>query len=201
MIRLFLYIVLTSIVSMLNAQDGGIEVGEQAPEFSAVDQLGNTIELQNLLEDGPLVMVFYRGEWCPYCNEHLSQLDEAYEKIQMLDAELVAISPEKVQYTTEMSEKLSSGYSVLSDNDGAIMSAYKLDFELDKKTRTKYKIWGINLDKNNGDGNYNLPVPATFIVSKEGEVIYRHYDENYKERSDVEEILSVLNELKNKSED
>jgi len=174
----------------------GIKVGDEAPKFKFMDAREMTYNLDNYLDNGPLVLVFYRGEWCGYCNKYLAQLEENYGTIKDMGAEVLAVTPELYEFTTKMQKKSKAKFPIISDNSNELMKLYDVDFELDKKTRNKYKIWNINLDENNGEGNYTLPVPATYVIGQDGKVIYRHYDENYKERADINDLLKAIKESK-----
>jgi len=199
--HILLAIFFSAIFLNIIAQTVGLQIGDKAPNFKALNQFGEGVELSKLLESGPVVLTFYRGEWCPYCNKYLTELDDNVSKMEMLEATLVAVSPEISTYTEKMANHMNNRYPIIADREYAIMKAFKVDFELDKKTRFKYRAFGINIKKHNGTADYILPVPATYVIAKNGTIAYRHFDENYKIRGDVEEILNVLNQLKNKREE
>jgi len=185
-----------SFINCANAQNQHLKVGDRAPDFTTINHLGDTLSLNSLLQQGPLVLTFYRGEWCPYCNKYLARLDESYPIINELGANLMAVTPEIVKYTSKMADKMDNPYSIIPDTDYSIIKLFGLDFELSKKTKTKYKIFGINIPKHNGADDYILPIPATFVINTNGEIIFQHVDENYKERAEIEDILAVLKTLK-----
>jgi len=114
--------------------------------------------------------------------------------MKKLGANLVAISPELPEYINEMAKKMEHPYTIISGGT-SIMQQYGLDFQLAKKTINKYKIFGINLSKSNGNEDNTLPIPATYVIDKKGTIVYKHFDENYKVRAEVEEILSALESL------
>lgn len=189
---LLLAVCLLNFANTIKAQ---LNEGDKAPNFEGINQANDTVSLETLLKDGPVVLTFYRGEWCGYCNKYLSALDENYPKMKELGANLIAISPELPEYITEMAEKMEHPYSIISSGT-PIMQQYGLDFQLDKKTLVKYKVYGINLSKSNGNEDNTLPIPATYVIDKSGTIVYKHFDENYKVRAEVEEIMSVLEGLK-----
>lgn len=170
----------------------GLNVNENAPNFRATDQNGKTVILNDLLKKGSVVIVFYRGEWCPYCNKQLMELEDSMSLISNKGASIIAVSPEKQENIAKTIQKTKASYSVLSDDSLKIMSAYKVAFELDAKTTEKYKNWGINLQEMNGSNGNHLPVPAVYIINKEGKITYRYFDINYKKRVSVSEILAHL---------
>lgn len=173
------------------SENDQLNVGDKAPNFEGVNQVGEKVSLENLLIDGPVVITFYRGEWCPYCNKYLAELDENYPKMKELGASLVAISPELPEYIEKVADKMEHPYSIISGGT-PIMQQYNLDFQLTKKTLVKYKLWGINLSKSNGNEDNTLPIPATYVIDKNGIIVYKHFDENYKVRAEVEDILNAL---------
>ena len=190
-------ILLSSLLSillsfMVSTNPEGLKVNDKAPNFSAKDQNGKTVELNELLKKGSVVMVFYRGEWCPYCNKQLTELEDSMALITNKGATLIAVSPEKQDNISKTIQKTKATYSVLSDDSLKIMSAYKVAYELDEQTNEKYKKWGINLSDKNGNNGNNLPVPAVYIINKEGKITYLYFDVNYKTRVSVSEILSHL---------
>ena len=177
---------------MVSTNPEGLKVNDKAPNFSAKDQNGKTVELNKLIKSGSVVIVFYRGEWCPYCNKQLMELEDSLALITSKEASIIAVSPEKQENITKTIQKTKATYSIISDDSMKIMSAYKVAFELDEQTNEKYKKWGINLSDKNGNNGNNLPVPAVYIINKEGKITYRYFDVNYKNRVSVSEILSHL---------
>ena len=177
---------------MVSTNPEGLKVNDKAPNFSAKDQNGKTVELNKLIKSGSVVIVFYRGEWCPYCNKQLMELEDSMALITNKEASIIAVSPEKQENITKTIQKTKATYSIISDDSMKIMSAYKVAFELDEQTNEKYKKWGINLSDKNGNNGNNLPVPAVYIINKEGKITYRYFDVNYKKRVSVSEILSHL---------
>jgi len=170
----------------------GLHVNDTAPNFTSKDQHGKTITLKEELKKGSVVMIFYRGEWCPYCNKQLMELQDSMALISKKGASIIAVSPEKQENITNTIEKTKATYSILSDDSLKIMTAYKVAFELDSKTTEKYKGYGINLIERNGTNGNNLPVPAVYIINKHGKITYRYFDLNYKNRVSVKEILAHL---------
>jgi len=189
---LYMLLLVTIVSFTTSTTPEGLNVNEIAPNFSSTDQNGKTIVLKELLKKGSVVMVFYRGEWCPCCNKQLMQLQDSLASITKKGASLIAVSPEKKENVAKTIQKTKATYSVLSDDSLKIMSAYKVAFGLDEKTTEKYKGYGINLQETNGSNGNNLPVPAVYIINKEGKITYRYFDANYKNRVSVREILKNL---------
>jgi peroxiredoxin len=191
--KLALFVALFTAVS-LHAQDPkGLNVNDTAPSFSAKDQDGNTVDLKEKLKNGPVVLVFYRGQWCPYCNRQLKKLEDSLSLITGKGASLIAISPETSGNIDKTIEKTKATYPILHDEGLAIMKNYDVAFTVDDKTIEKYKGYGIDFSKVNGDANgANLPVPAIYVINKEGKIVFRHFDKNYAKRASVAEILEHL---------
>lgn len=186
-------LLLVTLLSFTTSQSPeGLNVNDIAPNFSSTDQNGKTIVLKDLLSKGSVVIVFYRGEWCGYCNKQLNDLEDSLALITQKGATVLAVTPEKKENIAKTIQKTKASYSVLSDDNLKIMSAYKVAFELDAKTTEKYKNWGINLQEMNGSNGNNLPVPAVYIINKEGKITYRYFDIDYKKRVSVSELLAHL---------
>lgn len=170
----------------------GLFLNSKAPDFKAKDQYGKDIRLKDLLKKGKVVLVFYRGEWCPYCNKNLQRLEDSLQLIIDKGATLVAVSPEQPESIAKTIEKTKAKYSVLHDENLKIMKAYEVEFEVPENALKRYRNGGIKIDEINGkNGNY-LPVPATYIIDKESTITYRFFNQDYKKRPSVKEILDHL---------
>lgn len=170
----------------------GLFLNSRAPDFKGTDQNGKDIRLKDLIKKGKVVLVFYRGEWCPYCNRYLKRLEDSLQLVKDKGATLIAITPEQPENIAKTVEKTKAEYSILHDEDLKIMKAYEVEFEVPENTLKRYRNTGIKLDEANGkNGNY-LPVPATYVIDKEGAVVYRFFNPDYKKRPSVKEILDHL---------
>lgn len=181
-----------SVSSIAQKEDSSVIVGDKAPKFQAKDQNGNTISSKDILKEEQLIVVFYRGQWCPLCNKHLSHLQDNVAKFNEAGARLIAISPEIPVSVEKTVNKTKAKYSILHDVDSKIMKQYGVDFVLSEKLQEKYKEYGIDLTVSNGNSDQTLPVPATYVIGKDGIVKYVQYDPDYKNRSNAEEILKHL---------
>lgn len=181
-------------VGFVSAQQApeGLFIASKAPDFKAKDQNGKEIKLKDLLKQGKVVLVFYRGQWCPYCNKELSRLQDSLQMIKDKGATLIAVSPEKPENISKTIEKTKAEYSVLYDEGLKIMKAYHVEFEVPENTITRYRNAGLDIEKNNGDNGKYLPVPAVYIIDKESTIIYRFFEPDYKKRPSVLELLSNL---------
>lgn len=170
--------------------EGGI-----APDFTATDQLGNTLQLSEMLKDSSVVLVFYRGYWCPYCTRHLSAFAEQLGAIQSKGAKVIAVAPEAEKYRAKTVAALgTSPISVISDSNYSIMQKYGIAFEVNDSYKQKFIGWndGLTLAEVNGSDTPYLPVPATYVIGKDGKVKWLHFDPNYVNRSSVEAIIKHL---------
>jgi peroxiredoxin len=170
----------------------GLFISSKAPDFKAKDQNGTEIRLKDLLKKGKVVLVFYRGQWCPYCNRQLKKLEDSLQFIKDKGATLVAVSPEKPENIAKTIEKTKASYSILYDEDLKIMKAYDVDLQLSENTITRYRNSNIDIEENNGKNGKFLPIPAIYIIDKESTVTYRFFEPDYKKRPSVAEILKQL---------
>lgn len=188
-----LLLIATCLFAEAQHKPEGLFIHSKAPEFKAKDQNGNEISLRDLRKKGPVVIVFYRGYWCPYCNRELTRLQDSLQLILDKGAALVAITPEDKEGISKTMEKTGATFPIIHDEELKIMKAYDVDFTVDERTLGRYKNAGIDLEANNGAKNgANLPVPAVYVVDKTGEIVYRYFDENYRRRPSVREILKNL---------
>ena len=169
--------------------------GEEAPEFSGLDQEGNTWCLSEMVKKGPVVLVFFRGEWCPYCNRHLSQLQDSLYLLKAKGATVITVTPQLSENIDKTIRKTEASFPIIYDEGYQIMKTYHLDFRVSDNTIRRYRLSGINLKQANGNTDYILPVPATFVINQEQVITYLHYDPNYKSRSDISTILKELDRL------
>lgn len=181
-----------SLFAMAQIEPKGLNVNDNAPVFSAKDQNGKTFDLKKQLKKGSVVLVFYRGQWCPYCNRQLKKLEDSLSLIMAKGATLVTVTPEISENISKTIEKTKATYPILFDDGLKIMKSYDVAFAVDEKTIEKYKGFGVDLTKVNGANGANLPVPAVYVINKKGKIIYRHFDKNYTKRASVAEILEYL---------
>ncbi|HEV8282957.1 MAG TPA: peroxiredoxin-like family protein [Chitinophagaceae bacterium] len=199
MTKLVLILFLVTTVN-LHAQEKpeGLFINSKAPDFKAKDQNGNEVVLKDIRKKGPVVLIFYRGYWCPYCNKELQKLEDSLQLIKEKGAQLIAITPEKQEGIAKTIEKTKASYSIVADSAMKIMKAYDVAYQVDDKTVGRYKMANIDLAENNGQkaGSIYLPVPAVYIINKDGEISYRFFDFDYRNQASVKIILDNLKGLK-----
>lgn len=170
----------------------GLKVGDVAPNFEAKDNTGKLFSLKKVLKKGDVVIVFYRGQWCPFCNKALSHLNDSLALITAKGATVVAISPETEQNVVKTVEKTKATYPVISDKDLSILKAYKVNFAVEPKVIEKYKKYNIDFAVINGSNGATLPVPATYVIGKNGKIKYVFFNPDYRVRPSVQSILDQL---------
>lgn len=174
----------------------GIAVGQQAPEIMLQDRYSKDFKLSKALEDGPVVLTFYRGNWCPYCTRFLAELTAYAGDIADKGARIVAISPENRDQLAKTADRSDENITLLSDTDGEIMRKYDVDFRVTNDYQDRLgKSKDVDLNAHNDQKVAELPVAATFIINEEGEIVYRHFDLDYKNRAPIKEILKALDKL------
>lgn len=174
----------------------GLTVGETAPVFKAIDHKGEELFLPDLYKKQPLVVVFYRGVWCPACNEYLSNLTDSLKYITNAGARVIAISPETAENVKRTVDSTGAKFSVLADPNGYIMSAFKLDFHVTKAYQQMISDkLGANIAASNGTTEARLPVPATYIIGTDGRIKYVYFHPDYHQRATVLEIVTALKGL------
>lgn len=175
----------------------GLVIGEKAPLFTAIDADSNLFSLRTALEEGPVVMIFYRGFWCPVCNQHLGDIQDSLKMIEDSGVRVIAVSPEKPEYLEVMEEKTGASFTLLYDEGYKIANAYDVTFKPGAMTLFTYNIvLGANMKETHSDDSQRLPVPATYLIDTEGRIAWRQFDPDYKSRSSVADILRAINKMK-----
>ena len=173
-----------------------IELGAQAPRFELPNQQGRSVSLTDLLAKGPVVVTFYRGSWCPYCNLQLRALQANLSEIHNLGAELIAISPQVPDDSLSKDEISAMDFVVLSDQDAKIAAKFGVAWEV-----PEFMLEHMRVDRkldleaiNNGNGSI-MPIPATFVLNQAGEITWRFVDVDYRTRSEPADIINALQKL------
>jgi len=175
--------------------DPGLKVGERAPDFTLPDAFGKPVNLAEQLQKGPVVLVFYRGAWCPFCNLHLHALSNSQTYFKKYNAQLIAITPQKPDKSLEQVKKDKYEFKVLSDLDDSVMRAYKLLYSLNAELVDVYKKHGLDVEAYNGEGRVTLPIPATYVIDRKGIIRAVHADTDYKKRMEPADIIDALSRL------
>ncbi len=170
-----------------------LKVGDIAPDFSLSNVNGQTIKLSELLQKGKVVLTFYRGTWCPYCNLQLAHYQSALEEINSLGAQLVAISPQTPDESLTIKEKNDLKFEVLSDNGNIVAHTYTTVFKNSEIPIDTMTALGFDFDSHYSDDSRELPIPAVFIMDKSGRIAFAKAEGgDYRNRVDVSEIIETL---------
>jgi peroxiredoxin len=190
----------TARLAASNLTGGALKTGDSVPDFILPDAHGELVRLCSLLTDGPVILVFYRGGWCPYCNLHLRGFQRRLSEIRALGAQIVAISPELPDNSLSTREKNELAFPVLSDVGNKVAREFGIVFELSDDLIELYRQFGHPLEDVNGpSGNRELPVPATFLIDGKGIIRLTHVDVDYTRRLDLDDVLEALKEIKDRN--
>jgi peroxiredoxin len=176
----------------LGIVDRSLKAGDRIPDFSLPNHLGQERRIGELLADSVLVLNFYRGGWCPYCNLELHALQQALPDIRASGADLVAISPELPDKAMDTQARHALEFEVLSDIGNRVSEAFGLTFELPEQLRPIYTSIGIDIPAFNGDDSFVLPVPASYIVDSDGIIRHHFVNVDYTRRLEPDDLLQVL---------
>jgi peroxiredoxin len=171
-----------------------LQAGDKAPDFELADTIGGVVTLSDRLAHGPVVLSFYRGGWCPFCNLELRASQGALARIESLGATLLAVSPQLPDESLSTAEKNALDFSVLSDLGCEIAKALGVAFELADELRPIYDRFGHGLPKVNGAG-WLLPIPATYVIDRDGTIVLAFVDTDYRTRLEPDAIISALEAL------
>jgi peroxiredoxin len=169
--------------------------GEPMPEFVLPDESGRLVSLSELLEKGPAVISFNRGHWCPYCQLNVDALSRAEPEIAGLGVQIVAISPETVQWGAELKNYARAPFHILSDVDGGYALELNLLFWVGDEKRAAMTAGGFDIAPFQGNETWMLPIPATFVVGQDGLVASRHIDPDYRHRMEIDDLVAALRAL------
>ena len=172
-----------------------VKAGDLAPTFRLKDQDGQEVTSTDLLNQGPLVVTFYRGVWCPYCNLELQALNEALPELQRLGASVVAISPQSAVNSRKSVRVNGLNFPVLNDTHNETAGAFGLRFALPDYLVDLYKALKNDLPAFNGDPSWTLPMPARYVIGMDGIVAYSEVNPDYTHRPDPSEMIPVLQKL------
>lgn len=179
--------------------DRALRVGQTTPHFALPDCEGSVVRSSELLLKGPLVLIFYRGLWCPYCNLDMQAVEECANDIRARGASLVVVSPQTQANGRKMRADLKLSFPVLSDKGGELANAFGLRFRLPDDLYALYGSFGVDLTAINDDASHTLPMPARYVIGRDGRVAYAEVSPDYTKRPDPSELLPVLDQLKSAS--
>jgi peroxiredoxin len=176
-----------------------LKKGDTVPNEVLLDVYSKQIELYEYFKDSDFIVLnFYRGGWCPYCNLELKAFQEIVPQLKALNSKLIAVSPQLPDLSLSTKEKDNLEFDVLSDLYNKLAKKFGLVFSLDERLRPIYKDFGIDIPASNQDESYEIPMPATYVVNKEYKIIYSFIQEDYTKRAEPLEILELIKNEVNK---
>ena len=190
---LFLFLGSTNVFGQLASKPEEISpllIGEQIPELGLTNANGQKVNLKNLASTQPTILIFFRGGWCPYCNKHLAEVGEIESKIKALGYQIIAISPDQSSKLAEAASKQKLGYQLLSDSACHFASKMGIAYQA-----PNHYLKTIN-ESSGGLNTKALPVPALFVLDKNGAILFEHINPDFKKRISANYLLSVLEGLK-----
>ncbi len=184
----------------LNLRSTGIEnnalkTNDLAPEFSLNNHNNLSKSLNEYLKESIIILSFYRGGWCPYCNMELHALQEHLPEIEKLGARLVAISPEVPDHSLSTHEKNELVFDILYDQGNTVAKEYGLVFKLPDVLRPIYDKFGLDIPDHNGDDTFELPMPATYIINQQGKIIYHFVNSDYTRRAEPSDLIEIIKKI------
>lgn len=168
-----------------------LDVGQTAPTATLRTVAGESVDLKKRFAERPTALIFYRGGWCPYCTRHLSAMVQVEPKLVEMGYQVLAISPDRPEALQSTLGEHELKYQLLSDADMALAKAFGLAFRVDDATVVKYHGYGIDLEKASGHDHHLLPVPAVYLINPDGTIRFAHWDPDYRQRLDPDEVLAA----------
>ncbi len=169
------------------------KTGDSVKEFTLPNAIGKDVSLFKTLENNDFVIIsFYRGPWCAYCNFELKALQDRNDEFKALGAKIFAISPQSPDSSLSTKEKHDLEFEVLSDANNIIAKEYGLVFSLAEELRPIYKSFGIDIPAHNEEESYELPMPAVYVINKNKEIIFSFIDEDYTKRCEPQDIIDII---------
>ncbi|WP_298508090.1 peroxiredoxin-like family protein [uncultured Kordia sp.] len=173
-------------------QQKALQVGDTIPNIPLIDNYGNSIDLKEIQQNEFLILNFYRGGWCPYCNMELREFERLRDAFKKADTDIVAISAELPQLATQTVQKNTISYPILTDRNAAFMKAIGIVFELDEASKKEFDNFGMDFSKIHGNHNNQLPVPAIYVIDRHQKIVFIHFEADYMTRMEPSELLKTL---------
>ncbi len=189
LITLFQLLFIAKAVSQINSDH--LKIGESSPVIKGVDQFNTVINSSEILKDKKILLLFYRGNWCPYCKKHLVSLQDNLEEFTKKGVYVIVVTPEKAEKVKQTTKKFKSTFSIIHDVDNKIMNDYKVAFNVNKENVPNYFEFTLKKVRDYNENNV-LPVPATYLIDTNHKISYVHYDPDYKNRSNIKDLLEEI---------
>jgi peroxiredoxin len=172
--------------------DTALKVGDKAPEFELIDSDGDVVSLSNLTKKGNVVISFNRGNWCPFCSIEFKHLQNSINDIKSAGANLVSISPQLPEKSAELKSQNGLDYPILYDKRNEVAKKFGIAFSLAEALRPIHKAFEMDIPAHNGEDSFELPIPATFVIDSNNEIVFASVNPNWMERAESNEYLPLL---------
>ena len=179
--------------------DRALQVGDVAPEFTLLDSDGNQVSSKELLAQGPLVLTFYRGNWCPYCNLELQALEEVIGDIRSRGASLVAVSQQSQKNSRVSQRQNNLSFPIVTDKNGDIAEKFGLRWSLQPYLTEVFKMFKVDLPIIHEDDKWTLPMPARYVIDQDGSIVYAEVNPDYTQRPEPSDLFPVLDKIASKA--
>ncbi|APD05924.1 peroxiredoxin [Flavobacteriaceae bacterium UJ101] len=173
-----------------------LKKGSQCPDFSLENEEGEYLNIKEMYLKGPVILIFYRGIWCPYCNMELAYLNEHVSEIEQLGASIIGVSPQIKDYNAKIIERSQLKFKLYSDPHNSIASQFGLTYSLSRNLKSLYiEALNIDLEHYNNDSSWTLPMPSQVLIDSKGIIRHIAFSEDYTQRADFNHLLETLKEL------
>ena len=181
-------------------KEKALKIGDKVPDVPLTNIDEGTVLLSELQKTDYLILNFYRGGWCPYCNMELREYERLREDFNQLNTDIVGISAERIERSSQTSHKNALSFPVLTDVNAQLMKEIGIVFQLDKASKQEYINFGIHLDEIHANSSFELPVPAVYVINKDREIVYVHIEEDYMTRLEPSILLEFIRNKSVKAE-
>lgn len=175
-----------------NIEANSIKTGGKFPDFSLPNSNHETVALKDMLKNGKVIIAFFRGSWCPYCNLELKALQDNLKQMTDKKATLIGISPQMASYNTSLKAHHQLGFELLTDRDNLLAKQIGISIQLQDDIIPVYSNLGIKLSNYNENDYHELPVPAVFVINTDYSITYKFVDSNYMNRINIDELIEQL---------
>jgi len=177
------------------AADGALRADDRVPDFLLPNAEGQLVSSAQLLANGPLVLSFYRGMWCPYCSEELNALADTAPHLKAAGATVAAITPEIGGVALKTKKERNLQFEILCDVDNGVAMEFGLMFRIPEDIQKSYLKFNVNMPKIYGNDGWMIPIPATYVVGQDGVIVYAYVNPDYRERCDPESLVDIVSRL------
>lgn len=180
------------VMSLELFSQSALPIGGKAPDFIVKDSEGKEVRLSEELQKGPVVLIFYRGNWCKHCNSYMSNMEDSLSMIVDAGARVIAITPEDSAYVQLTRNKTNASFQIFPDQGHKVMDMYQVSYKLGRMMTMGMSMMGIKIKEINASGDRVLPVPATYVIDERGIIRARHFNEDYRYRMPIKDIINAV---------